>query len=275
LRSLKLVNFLACHQSVVSRQKLHCSTISPEPTFLIVFSLYNMPAGSAAPRELLWYHQIQRETRHLLEQINKQRADLDRINDQSSADHEQREQIQQLILELETKQATATERRREDFEREKEILKRVGKLEESVEVLRRANDSQPMVTGAVSQWHTLEQRLDVLEQRQAKALEQDDVQQLNLRIDALAKVINNLVKNPTTSTEQHPNRENDKEPAAEVETIAARATLEGQVRGEMANERIQTEQETSCQRLPDFVQKKRRPGEKCIPFRPTPPDLGW
>lgn len=234
-----------------------------------------MPAGSAAPRELLWYHQIQRETRHLLEQISKQRADLDRIKNQSSADHEQREQIQQLLLELETKQATATERRREDFEREKEILKRIGKLEESVEVLRRANDSQPMVTGAVSQWHTLEQRLDVLEERQTKASEQDDVQQLNLRVDALAKAMNNSVKNPTTSTEQHPNHENDKEPAAEAEIVAGRATVEGQVRGGMADERTQTERESSCQRLPDFVQKKRRPGEKCVPFRPTPPDLDW
>lgn len=234
-----------------------------------------MPAGSAAPRELLWYHQIQKETRHLLEQISKQQADLDRIKNQSIADQEQREQIQQLLLELETKQGTATERRREDFEREKEILKRVGKLEESVEVLRRANDSQPMVTGAGSQWHTLEQRLDLLEQRQAKASGQDDVQQLSLRIDALAKAMNNSVKNPTTSTEQHPNHENDNESAAEPEKVAERATVGGQVRDEMVNEKTQTERETSCQRLPDFIQKKRRPGEKCIPFRPTPADLEW
>ena len=254
--------------------RLYCLTIPPQPTLFISHSLHKMPANSAAPRELLWYHQIQRETRHLLEQISKQQADLDRIKDQSSADQEQREQIQQLLLELETKQATATKRRREDFEREKEILKRVGKLEESVEVLRKANDSQPVVTGAVSQWHTLEQRLDVLEQRQAKASEQD-VQQLNLRIDALAEARSNYTKNPTTSTEQQPNHENNKESAAEPEKVAERATVGGQVRDEMVKEKTQTERETSCQRLPDFVQKKRRPGEKCIPFRPTPPDLEW
>ncbi|KAH0130354.1 hypothetical protein KCU67_g16910, partial [Aureobasidium melanogenum] len=103
-----------------------------------------MPPVSGAPRELLWYHQMQRENRHLLEQIRRQEADLDKIKSQTSADQEQREQIQQLLLELETKQAMATERRREDFEREKEILKRVDKLEKSLDMVRGANDSQPM-----------------------------------------------------------------------------------------------------------------------------------
>jgi hypothetical protein len=233
-----------------------------------------MPPLSAAPRELLWYHQIQRETRHLLEQISKQQADLDNIKQQSSADQGQREQIQQLLLELETRQATATERRREDFEREKDILKRVGKLEESVEMLRRANDSQPVATGAVSQWHALGPRLDMLEQRQTKAPEQD-VQQLNLRIDALARAMNNFVKNRPTIVEQHPHHQNDKERVTEADTDAGKATTVEQARGSRDEEKSQTERGMSSQRLSDFVQKKRRPGEKHIPFRPTPPDLGW
>jgi hypothetical protein len=234
-----------------------------------------MPPVPAAPRELLWYHQIQRETRQLLEQIGKQQAELDKIKQQSSADQGQREQLQQLLLlELETRQATATERRREDFEREKDILKRVGKLEESVEMLRRANDSQPVVTGAVSQWHALGQRLEMLEQRQTKAPEQD-VQQLNLRIDALARAMNDSVKNHSTIVEQHPHHENDKERVPEADTDAAKATTVEQARRSRDKEKSQTEREMSSQRLSDFVQKKRRPGEKHIPFRPTPPDLGW
>lgn len=233
-----------------------------------------MPPVSAAPRELLWYHQIQRETRHLLEQISKQQADLDKIKNQSSAGQDQREQIQQLLLDLETRQTTALERRREDFEREKEILKRVGKLEESVEALRRANESQPMVTEAVSQWHALEQRLDVLEQRQTKAWDQD-MQQLNLRIDALAKTMNDPIKDPTALTTHDPSHDNDKEQAPEVGNNAATVTAGEEVRGATDRNELHAEREMSSQRPSDFVQKKRRPGGKHIPFRPTPPDLSW
>lgn len=233
-----------------------------------------MPPATAAPRELLWYHQIQRETRHLLEQISKQQADLDKIKNQSSTDQDQREQIRQLLLDFETRQATALERKREDFEREKEILKRVGNLEESVEMLRKANESQSMVTGPTSQWHALEQRLDVLEQRQTKALEQD-VQQLNLRIDSLVKAMNDSVRNPTTFTKQHPNNDIDKEQAAEVEQNAGTENVGEKARGATDSEEMQAEREMSSQRPSDFVQKKRRPGEKPIPFRPTPADLDW
>lgn len=232
-----------------------------------------MPPVPAAPRELLWYHQIQRETRHLLEQISKQQADLDKIRNQSSTNQDQREQVQQLLVELETKQATYLERKREDFEREKEILKRIGTLEESVEALRRANESQSMVPGAVSQWHTLEQRLDVLEQRQTKALEQD-VQQLNLRIDALAGEMTKLVKNPDPFAKQHPNHDQDKSRAAEVEKNVGTATAREKVRG-VSSEVLQAKREMPSQRPSDFIQKKRRPGEKHIPFRPTPADLSW
>ncbi|KAH0292218.1 hypothetical protein M436DRAFT_78857 [Aureobasidium namibiae CBS 147.97] len=233
-----------------------------------------MPPVSTAPRELLWYHQIQRETRHLLEQISKQQADLDKLKNQSSTDQKQREQSQQLLLELETKQATALERRREDFEREKEILKRIGKLEESVEALRRANESQSMVTGAASQWHTLERRLDILEQNQAKSLQQD-VQRLNLRIDALAKEMKNSIKDPNTFAKQRSDPSNDKGSAAEAEKNAGTANAGDKVRGATDSEELQAEREISSQRPSDFVQKKRRPGEKHIPFRPTPPELSW
>lgn len=233
-----------------------------------------MPPATAAPRELLWYHQIQRETRHLLEQISKQQVDLDKIKNQSSTDQDQREQIRQLLLDFETRQATALERKREDFEREKEILKRVGNLEESVEMLRKANESQSMVTGPTSQWHAFEQRLDVLEQRQTKALEQD-VQQLNLRIDSLVKAMNDSVRNPTTFTKQHPHSDIDKERAAEVEQTAGTENVGEKVRGATGSEELQAEREMSSQRPSDFVQKKRRPGEKPIPFRPTPADLDW
>lgn len=233
-----------------------------------------MPPVSAAPRELLWYHQIQRETRHLLEQISKQQADLDKLKNQASTDQDQSEQVQQLLLEIGTKQATALERKREDFEREKEKLKRIGKLEECVEVLRKANESQAMITGAVSQWHTLEQRLDVLEQSQTKALEHD-VQQLNMRIDALAREMTKLVKKPDPFAKQHPSHDNNKNRAAEVEKIAGTTTAGEKVRGATSSEELPAEREMSSQRPSDFVQKKRRPGEKRIPFRPTPADLSW
>lgn len=232
-----------------------------------------MAPASAAPRELLWYHQMQRENRHLLEQLRKQQADLDKIKSQSSADQEQREQIQQLLLNLETKQATATERRREDFEREKEMLKRVSKLEESFEMLRRANDSQPTAAAAVNQCQTLEERLDVLEQRQTKAL-QLDVPHLKPRIDALALVMNNPVKDPSNLTHQHANHE-AKDQAAEAYSDAAVMSPEGLVRGGKGKEKMPSEREPSCEKRSSFVQKKRRAGEKRIPFRPTPADLGW
>ncbi|KAH0372860.1 hypothetical protein KCU65_g770, partial [Aureobasidium melanogenum] len=232
-----------------------------------------MPPVSGVPRELLWYHQIQRENRHLLEQVKRQQADLDKIKSQQSADQEQREQIQQLLLELETKQATANERRREDFEREKDMLKRVNELEESLDVLCRANDSQPMATAAVNQWQTLEQRLDVLEQRQTKVPELD-VQQLNLKIDALAKVMNNPIKETSNLTDQHINHEN-KDPGAEaVGDVIITPEVE-QAREGTPKEKMQSEREPSLQRRPSFVLPKRRPGAKRIPFRPTPPDLGW
>jgi chromosome segregation ATPase len=233
-----------------------------------------MPPVSGAPRELLWYHQIQRENRHLLEQISKQQADIDKMKNKSPADQGQSEQIQQLLLELESRQATVTERRREDFEREKEILKRVGKLEESIEMLRKASDSQPVGTEAVSQWNALGQRLDVLEQRQTKDPEQD-MQQLNLRIDALARAVNNFSKNPNIPIEQRTNHETDKERTAEVDTDAGKAITGKQAGEELGNEELHTHREVSGERRSDFVQKKRRPGEKHIPFRPTPPDLGW
>ncbi|KAG9520984.1 hypothetical protein KCV07_g3900, partial [Aureobasidium melanogenum] len=233
-----------------------------------------MPPVSGAPRELLWYHQMQRENRHLLEQIRKQEADLDKIKSQTSADQEQREQIQQLLLELETKQATATERRREDFEREKEILKRVDKLEKSLDMLRGANDSQRMATAAVNQWHTLEHRLEMLEQRQTKVPELD-VRQLNLRIDALAKVVNNPVTESSNLLDQHVNHE-DKDQTAEAGGSATVTSAGEQAREGTAKEKMQAEREPSLQRRSSFVLKKRRPGDKrVIPYRPTPLDLGW
>ncbi|KAI4718961.1 hypothetical protein E4T48_04845 [Aureobasidium sp. EXF-10727] len=227
-----------------------------------------MPPASGSPRELLWYHQIQRETRHLLEQISKQQADLDKIKSQSSADQEQREQIQQLLSELETKQGTATERRREDFEREKEILRRVGKLEESVEMLRRAHDRPG------SQWQMLEQRLDMLEQRQTTGSEQD-IQQLNLRLDTLSRAINSPIKGPSIGVDQHVKGGNNENRAAEGSTDTREASVEEQSTVGKAKEKMQPERETSRDRRSDFVQKKRRPGERRIPFRPTPADLGW
>ncbi|CAD0093007.1 unnamed protein product [Aureobasidium vineae] len=233
-----------------------------------------MPPASGSPRELLWYHQIQRENRHLLEQINRQQVELEKIKSQSSADQKQREQVQQLLSELETKQATATERRREDFEREKEILKRIGKLEESVEMLRRAHDSQPMVTGTGSQWQMLEQRLDMLEQRQTTASEQD-MQQINLRIDTLSRAINKPFKVPITLADQHVNYVNNENRAAEGSTDTCQMSAGEQVRGGKGEEKMQPERETSRERRSDFVQKKRRPGDRRIPFRPTPADLGW
>ncbi|KAG9629463.1 hypothetical protein KCU64_g17455, partial [Aureobasidium melanogenum] len=232
-----------------------------------------MPPVSGTPRELLWYHQMQRENRHLLEQIRRQEADLDKIKSRSSADQEQREQIQQLLLEFETKQATAIERRREDFEREKEILKRVDKLEKSLDMLRGANNSQPMATAAVNQWQTLEQRLEMLEQRQTKVPELD-VRQLNLRIDALAKVVNSPVTDPSNTNDQHVNHE-DKDQAAEAGGDAIVTSAVEQAREATAKEKMQAEREPSLQRRSSFVPKKRRPGDKRIPFRPTPPDLGW
>jgi hypothetical protein len=233
-----------------------------------------MPPVPGAPRELLWYNQIQRENRHLLEQIGKQQAELDKIKNRSSANQAQREQIQQLLLEFETRQATATERRREDFEREKEILKRVGKLEESIEMLRKANDSQPMAAGAASQCHALGQRLEVLEQHQTKVSDKD-VQQLNLRIDALARAMNGSVKSSTIPSEQHTDHGSEKEQTTKGDTDCRKATTEKQVGEELRNEELHAHREVSSQRRSDFVQKKRRPGEKHIPFRPTPPDLGW
>ncbi|KAG9556639.1 hypothetical protein KCU71_g20634, partial [Aureobasidium melanogenum] len=233
-----------------------------------------MPAVSGAPRELLWYHQMQRENRHLLEQIRRQEADLDKIKSQTSADQEQREQIQQLLLELETKQAMATERRREDFEREKEILKRVDKLEKSLDMLRGASDSQRMATAAVNQWHTLEHRLEMLEQRQTKVPELD-VRQLNLRIDALAKVMNNPVTESSNLLDQHVNHE-DKDQTAEAGGSATVTSAGEQAREGTAKEKMQAEREPSLQRRSSFVLKKRRPGDKrVIPYRPTPLDLGW
>ncbi|CAD0091647.1 unnamed protein product [Aureobasidium mustum] len=232
-----------------------------------------MPSVTVAPRELLWYHQMQRENRHLLEQVKRQQADLDKIKSQSSADQEQREQIKQRLSELETKQATTTDRRREDFEREKEILKRVGKLEESFETLRRANDSQPMATAAVNQWQTLEQRLDMLEQRHARVPELD-VQQLNQRINALAKVVNNPVKDPRNLGHQHANNES-MDQAAGAGDDATRTSGGRQIGEEKGKEKMQTEREPSLQRRSSFVQTRRRAGEKLISFRPTPPDLAW
>ncbi|KAG9620686.1 hypothetical protein KCU77_g20219, partial [Aureobasidium melanogenum] len=232
-----------------------------------------MPPVSGTPRELLWYHQMQRENRHLLEQIRRQEADLDKIKSRSSADQEQREQIQQLLLEFETKQATAIERRREDFEREKEILKRVDKLEKSLDMLRGANDTQPMATTAVNQWQTLEQRVDVLEQRQSK-VPKLDVRQSNLRIDALAKVVNNPVTNPSNLIDRHINHE-DRDQAVEAGDDATVTSAGEQAREGTTKEKMQAEREPSLQRRSSFVVKKRRPGDKRIPFRPTPPDLGW
>ncbi|KAI4731078.1 hypothetical protein E4T49_01222 [Aureobasidium sp. EXF-10728] len=233
-----------------------------------------MPPTSGSPRELLWYHQIQREIRHLLERISKQQADLDKIKSQLSADQEQREQIQHLLSELETKQGTATERRREDFEREKEILRRVGKLEESVEMLRRAHDSQSMVTGPGSQWQMLEQRLDMLEQRQTTGSEQD-IQQLNLRLDTLSRAINSPTKEPNTVVDQHVHDGNSENRAAGGSIDTREASVGEQSTVGKAGEKMQPERETSRDRRSDFVQKKRRPGERRIPFRPTPADLGW
>jgi hypothetical protein len=244
--------------------------------FLTSLPPHDMPPVSGAPRELLWYHQIQRENRHLLEQIGKQQAELDKIKNKSTADQGQRDQIQQLLLELETRQATVTERRREDFEREKEILKRLGKLEESIEMLRKANDSQPVAAGAVSQCHALGQRLDVLEQHQTK-VSHKDVQQLNLRIDALARAMNSSVKNSTMPTEQHTDHRLGEERTAEADTDAGKVNAGKQARREPTRntEELHIQREISSERRSDFVQKKRRPGEKHIPFRPTPPDLGW
>ncbi|CAD0113063.1 unnamed protein product [Aureobasidium uvarum] len=233
-----------------------------------------MPPASGSPRELLWYHQIRRENRHLLEQINKQQVDLDKVRSQSSADQKQREQVQQLLLDLETKQATATERRREDFEREKEILKRIGRLEESVEMLRRAHDSQPMVTGAGSQWQVLEQRLDMLEQRQTTVSGQD-MQQLNLRPGTLSRAINTPIKDPITIVSPHVNHGNNGNRVTEGGTDVRQVSAAEQVREGKGKEKMQAERETSRERRSDFVQKKRRPGDRRIPFRPTPADLGW
>lgn len=216
---------------------------------------------------------MQRENRHLLEKIRKQEADLDKVKSQASADQEQREQIQRLLFELETKQAAATERRREDFEREKEILKRVNKLEESFEMLRRANDSQPMATAAANQFQTLEQRLDALEQHQAK-VPQLDVQELNLRTDAMAQVMNNPVKNSSHFAHQHANHE-DKGQAAEACSDAPVTSAGDLIRKGKDKEGMPSEREPSYERRSSFVPKKRRAGEKRIPFRPTPADLGW
>ncbi|KAG9949009.1 hypothetical protein KCU85_g4583, partial [Aureobasidium melanogenum] len=234
---------------------------------------HNLPPVSGAPRELLWYHQMQRESRHLLEQVKRQQVDLDKIKSQSSADQKQREQVQQLLLEFETKQVTATERRREDFEREKEMLKRLDELEKSLDVLHGVNDSQPEASAAVNQWQTLEQRLAVLEQCQTKAPELD-VHKLNLRIDALAKAMNNPVKDTNKLVDQHVNHE-DKDQAADAGNDTTVTSVVEQVREGATKEKMPSEREPSLQRRPSFVLPKRRPGDRTIPFKPTPSDLGW
>ena len=130
-----------------------------------------------------------------------------------------------------------------------------------------------MATAAVNQWQTLEQRLDMLEQRQTKVPELD-ARQLNQRIDALAKVVNNPVKDPSNLSHQHANPES-MDQAAEAGDDATRTFAGEKTREEKGKEKIQSEREPPLQRRSSFVQTKRRAGEKRIPFRPTPADLGW
>lgn len=235
-----------------------------------------MAPVSGAPRELLWYHQIQRENHHILERINKQQADIDKINGQLSINQGQAEQAQQIISELEAKQVTATERRREDFEQEKDILKRISELEVSVQALRRANDSQPVATDTTSQWQTLEQRLDTIQNNQTTASDQN-MQQLKLRMDELERSVTNTGGRSVGPVQQGAG-ERAIEPAPEADLSIPGVAAGDQSRGGQAKDVATQESESECQpneRPPVPVQQLRRLGRERMPFRPTPPDLGW
>ncbi|THV76736.1 hypothetical protein D6C78_00392 [Aureobasidium pullulans] len=229
-----------------------------------------------APRELLWYHQIQRENRHILERINKQQADMVNISGQLSINQRQAEQAQQILSELEAKQVTATERRREDFEQEKDILKRISELEDSVQALRRANDSQPVATGTTSQWQTLEQRLDTIENNQTTASDQD-MQQLKLRMDELERGMTNTAGRSVGSVQQGAG-ERAIESVPEADLSVPGVAAGDQSRAGQAKDIATQESESECQsneRPSVPVQQIRRLGRERMPFRPTPPDLGW
>ncbi|KAI5253470.1 hypothetical protein E4T42_02877 [Aureobasidium subglaciale] len=240
-----------------------------------------MSSTANSPRELLWYYQIQRENRHLLSLIKKQALDIEKLTTASTSIAQEGLQIQNLVSSIEDKAAATTERGREEFEREKEILKRVGRLEEEIERLKR-EESQAVVGGGWgSQWAGLEQRVDGLEERLGR-VEDGDVEQLRLRIDALGKAMEGMLRRSATVDERFLDLETGDEQAsaahAEVDNSMPEVAAEEQfgIQGahdvESGAKAIEEQMPVELPRKP--VKQKRRIGGLNMPFRPTPSDLG-
>ncbi|KAI5273109.1 hypothetical protein E4T47_03649 [Aureobasidium subglaciale] len=240
-----------------------------------------MSSTPNTPRELLWYHQLQRENRHLLSLIKKQALDIENLTTTSTSIAQERLRIQNLVFSLEAKAAATTERRREEFEREKEILKRVGRLEEGVERLKREGSQAVVGGGGGSQWVGLEQRVDELEER-LERVEDGDVEQLRLRIDALGKAIEVMLKRSAAVVEPSIDLETGDEQApaahAEVDNSMPEVPAEEQLGIQAAHDvesgakAIEEQMPMELPRKP--VKQKRRIGGLNMPFRPTPSDLG-
>ncbi|KAI5210482.1 hypothetical protein E4T39_00275 [Aureobasidium subglaciale] len=243
-----------------------------------------MPPTSNSPRELLWYHQLQRENRHLLDLVKKQAIDIEKLTTLTNSTAQERQQLQNLLSSLEAKAASTTQGRREEFEREKEILKRVVLLEERVEVLRR-QESQVVVGGGGSQWEGLEQRVDALEERQERVGE-GDVEQLRLRIDALGKAMDVMLKRssvvvePSTDIQDGGEHETEDtseqatEDDAEAEAVVPEVPAEKQIARKRSTETASGKNPINKPELTK-VTAKSLAGRRIMPFRPTPPDLGW
>ncbi|KAI5245856.1 hypothetical protein E4T43_02939 [Aureobasidium subglaciale] len=251
-----------------------------------------MSSTPNTPRELLWYHQLQRENRHLLSLIKKQALDIEKLTTASTSIAQERLRIQNLVSSLEAKAAATTERRREEFEREKEILKRVGRLEEGVERLKREESQAVVGGGGGSQWVGLEQRFDELEERMGR-VEDGDMEQLRLRIDALGKAIEVILKGSAAVVEPSIDLETgDEQISAALETgdeqaPAAHAEVDNSMPEVPAEEQLGIQaahdvesgakaiEEQMPMELPRKpVKQKRRIGGLNMPFRPTPSDLG-
>jgi chromosome segregation ATPase len=238
---------------------------------------YKMPPATTAPRELLWYHQLQRENRHLLERINQQQTDMDKIKTQMSASQGRADETRQMLSELDAKQAAGIERRREEFEHEKEILRRVRALEDAVEALRKRDDSQAVLSGITNQCDTLEQRMGDMENRQVTTSDQN-MQHLKLRLNLLEQAMIVPGKDSAFKGIQESSEEQVAKVISEVsESAKINQRKEGEIARQTRNDEIRSEPQSPDRVVqPKVVQLRRRPErEKRIPFRPTPPDVWY
>lgn len=267
-------------QSHIRFDAISTKNLEEGATSFLPFTLLDliMAPSFSAPRELLWYHQLQKETRHLLERVKRQQAEVESVRKELSVSEGQKKELQETVSQLEANQVTSAARKREDFEREKQLLKRISDLESSVAALKRANENQPL-DEVTRRLQSLDDRIVHVEKHQTTTLhDKGDTAHLQMRLEKLEKAhCENMTRNAYYGAlETVQQRTADTGPALE-DLGAFDPVRKEKIVAERSKEVAGDDGQVSNKRAhPILVQKRRRPErEKRIPFRPTPPDMMW